>query len=59
MIFGIGIDIVNIERIEQLMARWGDLFLGRVYTEREISGVNRGPVPQNVLPSGSQQRKPF
>ena len=36
MIFGTGIDIVNIERIENMMARWGDLFLGRVFTEREI-----------------------
>jgi holo-[acyl-carrier protein] synthase len=36
MIVGTGIDIVNIERIENLMARWGDLFLGRVFTEREI-----------------------
>jgi len=36
MILGTGIDIVNIERIEKMMARWGDLFLGRVFTEREI-----------------------
>jgi holo-[acyl-carrier protein] synthase len=36
MIFGTGIDIVNIERIENMMARWGDLFLSRVFTEREI-----------------------
>jgi len=36
MIFGTGIDIVNIERIERMMVRWGDLFLGRVFTEREI-----------------------
>lgn len=36
MIIGNGIDIVNIERIESMMARWGDLFLGRVFTEREI-----------------------
>jgi holo-[acyl-carrier protein] synthase len=36
MIFGTGIDIVNIERIEHLMDRWGDLFLSRVFTEREI-----------------------
>ena len=36
MIFGTGIDIVNIERIESMMARWGDLFLGRVFTEGEI-----------------------
>ncbi len=36
MVVGTGIDIVNIERIESMMARWGDLFLGRVFTEREI-----------------------
>jgi holo-[acyl-carrier protein] synthase len=36
MIIGTGIDIVNIERIESMMARWGNLFLGRVFTEREI-----------------------
>jgi len=36
MIVGTGIDIVNIERIKGLMARWGNHFLDRVYTEREI-----------------------
>jgi holo-[acyl-carrier protein] synthase len=36
MILGTGIDIVNIERIEGMMARWGEVFLGRVFTEREI-----------------------
>lgn len=36
MVVGIGIDIVNIERIENMMDRWGNLFLGRVFTEREI-----------------------
>jgi holo-[acyl-carrier protein] synthase len=36
MIVGSGIDIVNIDRIESLMARWGGLFLDRVFTEREI-----------------------
>jgi holo-[acyl-carrier protein] synthase len=36
MVIGTGIDIVNIERIEHLMTRWGDLFLSRVFTEREI-----------------------
>jgi len=46
MIFGTGIDIVNIERVESLMARWGDLFLGRVFTEKEIvwcQGRSRPP----------------
>jgi holo-[acyl-carrier protein] synthase len=36
MIFGTGIDIINIERIEKTMARWGDFFLNRIFTEREI-----------------------
>jgi holo-[acyl-carrier protein] synthase len=36
MVIGTGIDIVNIQRIERMMARWGDLFLSRVFTEREI-----------------------
>lgn len=41
MIFGTGIDIVNIERIDGLMGRWGDRFLERVYTEREILRCQR------------------
>jgi holo-[acyl-carrier protein] synthase len=36
MIVGTGIDIVKIDRIERMMTRWGDLFLGRVFTEKEI-----------------------
>ena len=36
MIVGTGIDIVSIDRIERLMTRWGDLFLGRVFTAKEI-----------------------
>ena len=37
MIVGTGIDIVNIDRIERLMTRWGGLFLDRVFTEKEIT----------------------
>jgi holo-[acyl-carrier protein] synthase len=37
MILGTGIDIVNIERIERIIARWGDQFVKRVFTEREIA----------------------
>ncbi len=45
MIFGTGIDIVNIDRIERLMARWGNLFLNRVFTEGEIARCRRRPRP--------------
>jgi holo-[acyl-carrier protein] synthase len=32
----IGIDIIEIARIEKAIARWGERFLKRVYTEKEI-----------------------
>ncbi len=35
MIRGIGVDIVEVSRIERAVARWGEAFLGRVFTERE------------------------
>jgi holo-[acyl-carrier protein] synthase len=36
MIFGIGIDIVENERIRAAHLRWGENFLGRVYTDGEL-----------------------
>jgi holo-[acyl-carrier protein] synthase len=36
-IFGIGTDIVECIRIRKMIERHGELFLRRVYTEREIS----------------------
>ncbi|MFT4150727.1 MAG: holo-ACP synthase [Paracoccaceae bacterium] len=35
MILGIGTDLCNIERVEQTLARFGDRFRNRVFTERE------------------------
>ena len=49
MVIGTGIDIVNIERIERLMGRWGDNFLDRVYTEREISRCQRRSRPSECF----------
>ncbi len=37
MIFGIGIDIVNIKRIKQVVEKWGEKFLEKVFTDGEIS----------------------
>lgn len=36
MIFGVGTDIVNVERIRQAVERWGEQFLIRIYTTDEI-----------------------
>lgn len=35
MILGLGSDLCNIDRIERTVARFGDRFLNRVYTDRE------------------------
>jgi holo-[acyl-carrier protein] synthase len=32
-----GIDLIEIDRIAEAVTRWGDRFLQRVYTEREIA----------------------
>jgi len=37
MIYGIGIDIVSIPRIERMLNRWGRLFTERVFTPTEIA----------------------
>ena len=36
MIFGIGIDIVDIVRIRRVISEYGDKFLNHIYTEEEI-----------------------
>ena len=37
MIYGIGVDLVKVDRIERILARHGDRFLDRVFTGREIA----------------------
>ena len=36
MVRGIGIDVVEIGRMEEVVAQWGDNFLRKVFTEREL-----------------------
>ena len=36
MIFGIGIDIIEIERIKKSIEKFGDLFLNKIYTPTEL-----------------------
>lgn len=43
MILGIGSDIVDIRRIERSLARFGDRFTSRVYTEFEKTRAERRP----------------
>ena len=40
----IGIDIIEIARIEKAIDRWGEDFLHRVYTEAELSSFSKHPM---------------
>ena len=41
MIVGIGIDLIEIERLETVLARRGERFRARVFTDGEISYCER------------------
>ena len=43
MIVGIGIDLVNKERMEKVIQRWGDRFLKRILTPNEFYLCKRKP----------------
>ena len=49
MILGVGTDLANIERIEQTLARFGDRFRQRVFTETELRRAARGPTEAPTL----------
>jgi holo-[acyl-carrier protein] synthase len=37
MIYGIGVDIIKIERFKKALARWGDRLCNRVFTPQELA----------------------
>lgn len=43
MIVGIGLDAARVDRFERLVARYGERFLRRVYTEEERRAAGAGP----------------
>lgn len=45
MILGIGIDLVDVRRMEAIIFRWQEKFLRRVFTEKEIHYCNNKKNP--------------
>ena len=41
MILGAGVDLAEVDRIKQSIERFGERFINRIYTEREIAYVER------------------
>lgn len=44
MIIGIGSDMIDIRRIEKTLARFGDRFILRLYTDTEVARSERRPL---------------
>ncbi|MBU3911840.1 MAG: holo-ACP synthase [Candidatus Omnitrophica bacterium] len=40
MIIGIGVDIIEVWRVKKVLDKWGELFLKRVFTQRELDYAN-------------------
>jgi len=51
LILGIGTDLCNIERIEGTLARFGDRFRARVYTEQELARAARRARAEGEAPT--------
>jgi len=49
MIRGIGVDIVNVDRIEKAVERWGHRFLNRIFTAAEIERCEQRARPAQCL----------
>lgn len=49
MVKGSGIDIVEIKKLEKAVKRWGDIFLNRVYTQKELEYSNKKRYPLQHL----------
>jgi len=49
MIYGIGVDLVQVSRIEGALNRWGERFIGRVFTADEAGLCLRRAVPSSCF----------
>ena len=41
MVVGLGVDIVQNDRIQGIVEKWGDKFLAKVFTETELEFINK------------------
>jgi len=57
MILGIGSDLIDITRIERTMARFGERFLERIFTETERGNRTRSAIAPPATPSALPPRR--
>ncbi len=44
MVLGVGIDIIQIEKIRGSLEKWGDSFLNRVFNAQELENISKGKI---------------
>ncbi len=49
MIYGIGVDLVHIKRVEKVINRWGERFVGRVFTPGETEFCHKRAFPPSAF----------
>jgi holo-[acyl-carrier protein] synthase len=54
-----GVDLVAVDRIERMMARWGDKFLRRIYTDGEIAYSRSKAFPARSLAARFAAKEAF
>jgi holo-[acyl-carrier protein] synthase len=59
MIIGIGVDLVDVRRFESIIYRWGDRFLKRIFTEKEIRYCNTKKHPAQRFASRFAAKQAF
>jgi holo-[acyl-carrier protein] synthase len=59
MIRGIGVEIVNVDRIEKAVERWGHRFLKRIFTSAEIERCHQRARPGECLASRFAAKEAF
>ncbi|MDB4349879.1 holo-ACP synthase [Omnitrophica bacterium] len=40
MVLGSGVDIIEVERVKEAVKKWGDSFLKKIFTDKEIKYAN-------------------
>lgn len=59
MIKGIGVDIVNVHRMERAVDRWGSRFLERIFTSAEIERCGKRVRPAQCFASRFAAKEAF
>ena len=57
MVKGIGVDIIEIDRVRRSIERMGDRFLEKVYTSREIATATRRRTGSSTTPPGLRRKR--